>query len=75
MKVRYDPEADILYIEFMDSVEIVDSEFPADGVVVGIGRNGEIVDMEIWDASRRIFPAIIKHLEQTKLETRARKGI
>jgi uncharacterized protein YuzE len=53
MKIRYDPEVDVLSIVFNDvPVEESDEEKP--GLILDYDKTGNIVGVEILDASKRI---------------------
>ncbi len=53
MKVKYDPEVDVLRIIFNDvSIEESDEESP--GVILDYDQNGNIVGLEILNASQRV---------------------
>ena len=53
MKVTYDPEVDVLRILFSNSpVEESDEDKP--GVIIDYDKDGNLVGMEILDASKRI---------------------
>jgi uncharacterized protein YuzE len=53
MKVTYDPEVDVLRIEFRPGpIEESDEEKP--GVILDYDRKGNIVGMEILNASKRV---------------------
>ena len=54
MKVRYDQDADILYIKFTDG-ENYEGEYLAKGIVVNYDKNRNILSMEILSVSKR-FP-------------------
>ena len=53
MKITYDPETDILRILFSQSV-IEESDEEKPGMILDYGPEGNIVGMEILDASRRM---------------------
>ena len=53
MKVTYDPEVDVLRILFSNSpIEESDEDKP--GVIIDYDKDGNLVGMEILDASKRI---------------------
>ena len=52
MKVTYDPDVDVLYILLRDTpIEESDEDKP--GVILDYDREGNIVGIEILDASKR----------------------
>lgn len=53
MKVKYDLEVDVLIIRFSGR-KIAESDEPAPGVVVDYDKDGNIVGIEVLDASRRV---------------------
>lgn len=53
MKVKYDKETDILYIQL--AVEpIAESDEQREGVILDFNASGRIVGIEILDASQRV---------------------
>jgi uncharacterized protein YuzE len=53
VKVRYDPNADVLSIALSDApVEESDEEKP--GVILDYDKSGNVVGLEILDASKRM---------------------
>ncbi len=53
MKIIYDPEVDVMRIIFTNSkIEESDEEKP--GVIIDFDKDGNIVGMEILDASKRM---------------------
>jgi uncharacterized protein YuzE len=53
MKITYDPEVDTLRIIFSD-VPIEDSDEEKPGVILDYDEHGNIIGLEILDASQRI---------------------
>ncbi len=53
MKVTYDQESDILRILLNDS-DIEESDEDKPGVIIDYDEQGNVVGMEVLDASRRI---------------------
>jgi uncharacterized protein YuzE len=53
MKILYDPEVDVLRITFSNApVEESDEEKP--GIILDFDKSGNVVGMEVLDASRRM---------------------
>ena len=53
MKVKYDPQVDVLSIRLSDApVEESDEDKP--GVILDYDKNGNVVGIEILDASKRM---------------------
>lgn len=52
MRIRYDPEADILLLALRDDPPVDSIEEPG-GVIVSYGEDGEPVSVEFLHASRR----------------------
>jgi uncharacterized protein YuzE len=57
MKVRYDEHTDTLSIEFKPDSKITESDEDKPGVILDYNESGEIVSMEILDASRHVSEA------------------
>ena len=53
MKVRYDPEADALYIRLREGT-IAETEEVSAGVMLDVDAEGNPVGLEILNASRRL---------------------
>ncbi|MHB0979256.1 MAG: DUF2283 domain-containing protein [Thermoleophilia bacterium] len=62
MKVRFDQEADALYLRLGDS-RIVESEEVRPGLVVDLDEHGEVVGLEILDVGRRVSLADLKRMD------------
>lgn len=56
MKIEYDPEADALYVRLSDR-KIVDSEQVQPGIVLDFDDTGEVVAVEVLNASKRQLPS------------------
>ena len=62
MKVTYDRETDILQLVFTNAlVEESDEDKP--GVIIDYDKNGNVVGMEILDASKRVEDPQAVHLD------------
>jgi uncharacterized protein YuzE len=57
MKVVYDTRTDTLTVRFKDDVAIVESDEEKPGIILDYDAAGEIVSLEILDASRRVTDA------------------
>ena len=55
MKITYDPEVDALYIRFTDEPAEVTVQRLSEDVAVNYAPDGEIVGIEILDASQHVF--------------------
>jgi uncharacterized protein YuzE len=53
MKITYDRETDILQLVFT-SAPVEESDEDKPGVIIDYDKNGNVVGMEILDASKRI---------------------
>ncbi len=53
MKVKYDQEVDVLTIEFSDAA-VDESDQDKPGVILDYDKDGNIVGMEILNASKRV---------------------
>ena len=53
MKVTYDPEVDVMRIVF-SSAPIEESDEEKPGVILDFDKDGNVVGMEILDASKRM---------------------
>ena len=53
MKVTYDPEVDVLRILFRD-VPIEESDEDKPGVILDYDKDGNVVGMEVLNASQRV---------------------
>lgn len=54
MKVKYDKEADVIYIMFSDK-PVKESDENKQGVIIDYAESGDIVGIEILNASKQ-FP-------------------
>lgn len=53
MKVKYDKEADVMYIYLNDEV-IKESDESKQGIIIDYSESGSIVGIEIIDASKKM---------------------
>jgi len=53
MKITYDPEVDVMRIVF-SSARIEESDEEKPGVILDFDKDGNVVGMEILDASKRM---------------------
>ena len=53
MKVRYDKEVDILYIQFTEE-KIGESDEDKPGIIIDYNESGNIVGIEVLNASKRM---------------------
>ena len=65
MKVRYDPEADILYISIEDE-EVKDMDEIGEDIFIELNERGEIIGIEIWEARKSVVPEILKFIKSAK---------
>ncbi|MCG2589456.1 DUF2283 domain-containing protein [Rhodohalobacter sulfatireducens] len=52
MNIKYDKEADAMYLKFSDS-EIAESDEDKPGIIIDYDKEGKIVGIELLDASQR----------------------
>ena len=62
MRVRFDEQADALYLRLDDS-PVAESEEVRPGVVLDLDQRGEIVGIEILRVAERLPTAELKHME------------
>jgi len=55
MKISYDPEVDVLRILF-SSQDIEESDEDKPGVIIDYDKEGNIVGIEVLEASKRVDP-------------------
>lgn len=54
MKVSYDPQTDTLRVIFKEKARIAESDEDKPGVILDYDKNGNLVSLEILDASKRV---------------------
>lgn len=69
MKLHYYPETDSLYIELLDE-KSCDSKEIAEGVVIDLGSNGQIVGFDIDNAKKRVNLSKLEILQVPVTETK-----
>lgn len=57
MEIRYNPQADLLYIRLDNRKQEVINRRPTEDVVLDIGVDDRIIGIEILDASKHLNPA------------------
>jgi uncharacterized protein YuzE len=57
MKVRYDRKTDTLSLVLRDNAPVVESDEDKPGVILDYDIDGNLVSLEILDASRRVTDA------------------
>jgi len=57
MKVNYDRHTDILTVILKDNVAVVESDEDKPGVILDYDAKGDLVSLEILDASHRVSEA------------------
>ena len=57
MKARYDPKTDTLSVILKENVPVVESDEDKPGVILDYDELGDLVSLEILDASRRVTEA------------------
>ena len=57
MKVRYDAHTDILTVLLKEHAAVVESDEEKPGVILDFDASGDLVSLEILDASRRVSEA------------------
>ena len=62
MRVRFDEQADALYVRLGDS-SVVESEELRPGLIVDLDERGEVVGLEILDVAQRVPAADLKHMD------------
>jgi uncharacterized protein YuzE len=64
MKISYDSEADALYIRISDG-EFGENREPIPGVVLDVGKSGELLGIEILEVSQRYPLKDLAHVDIT----------
>ncbi|MFZ0311417.1 MAG: DUF2283 domain-containing protein [Candidatus Korobacteraceae bacterium] len=57
MRANYDPRTDTLTFVLKDNVEIADSDEDKPGIILDYDKHGDLVSLEILDASKRVTEA------------------
>ncbi|KPV65093.1 MAG: hypothetical protein AOA65_0472 [Candidatus Bathyarchaeota archaeon BA1] len=65
--IRYDPKADILAVKLREGA-IKDEKLLDNDVVLGFDEMGELVALEVWDASKRGLLKTLADLANEKRE-------
>ncbi|NHV98536.1 MAG: DUF2283 domain-containing protein [Thaumarchaeota archaeon] len=62
MRTRYDDEHDILYIDIAPDKKAYDTQPLNDDILVDFDEEGNIVGIEIWQASKNIVEPVAERL-------------
>jgi uncharacterized protein YuzE len=65
MKVTYDPKTDTLSVIFKEGISIAESDEDKPGVILDYDAKGNLVSLEILDASSRVSDARKVEFEMT----------
>ncbi len=57
MKVSYDPKTDTLSVILKDNVPVAESDEDKPGIILDYDEQGNLVSLEILDASKRVTEA------------------
>lgn len=57
MKVKYDPKTDTLSVILKDDARITESDEDKPGVILDYDAQGDLVSLEVLDASKRVSEA------------------
>lgn len=68
MRVRYDSEADILYI-FVKEGSIKDTIEVSDDLFVEYDENNHIAGIELWQARKNLLPELMSYVEHVTKAT------
>jgi len=53
MNIKFDKETDVVYLRFSDA-EIAESDEEKPGIIIDYDKNGNIVGIELLDASKKM---------------------
>lgn len=65
--LRYDPKADILTVKLREGA-VADEKLLENDVLLGFDKKGELVSVEVWDASKRGLLKSLTDLAREKKE-------
>lgn len=65
--IKYDPKADILSMKLKEGA-VKDERLLDSDVVLGLDEDGELVALEVWDASKRGLLKTLRDLANEKRE-------
>ena len=71
MKARYDHGADTLTLVLMDGAKVAESDEDKPGVILDYDANGNLVSLEVLDASKRMSWADGVEMETVGLSSQA----
>lgn len=70
MKIRYDKDADALYIKFAKS-KYTESDEIAEGVIVDYNKSNKVIGIEFLHASKTFFKDALKTIDLKALQAKA----
>lgn len=62
MRITYDPEADALYIRFVEGT--VTTKHLAEGIAADFDAEGHLAGLEVLDAAKRFNPSTLKKVTE-----------
>jgi len=64
--IEYDVEADVLTINLVDNVKVAEDRLLDNDIVVSFNKNGEVVQIQILDASKKGLVEALINIAKSK---------